>query len=73
MKTLTLLLASALWLPSLANADTLAKVRDTKRILLGVRDASPPLSYTLGPGKYTGYHVEICERLGGATAKTFEA
>jgi glutamate/aspartate transport system substrate-binding protein len=30
---------------------------------MGVRDSSGALSYTLGDGKYTGYHVEICERI----------
>jgi glutamate/aspartate transport system substrate-binding protein len=30
---------------------------------MGVRDSSAPLSYTLGNGRYTGYHVELCQRL----------
>jgi glutamate/aspartate transport system substrate-binding protein len=29
---------------------------------MGVRDSSGVLSYTLGDGKYTGYHVEICQK-----------
>lgn len=29
---------------------------------MGVRDASGAMSFTTGPGKYTGFHVEICER-----------
>jgi len=28
-----------------------------------VRDSSGALSYTLGDGKYVGYHVEICQRI----------
>ena len=43
--------------------DTLAKVKGTGLITMGVRDTSGALSYTLGDGKYAGYHVEICERI----------
>src|SRR3982750_915698 len=43
--------------------DTLAKVKQTGLITMGVRDTSGALSYTLGDGKYAGYHVEICERI----------
>jgi glutamate/aspartate transport system substrate-binding protein len=43
--------------------DTLAKVKQTGLITMGVRDSSGALSYTLGDGKYAGYHVEICERI----------
>jgi len=41
---------------------TLKKVRDSGKIVVGVRDASSPLSYTLGGGKYAGFHVELCEK-----------
>jgi glutamate/aspartate transport system substrate-binding protein len=30
---------------------------------MGARDASAPLSYTLGGSQYTGYHVELCQRI----------
>ena len=30
---------------------------------MGVRDSSGALSYTLGDGKYTGYHVEVCQAI----------
>ena len=43
--------------------DTLAKVKQNGLITMGVRDSSGALSYTLGDGKYVGYHVEICERI----------
>ncbi len=46
-----------------AQADTLAKVKDSGAITMGVRDSSGALSYTLGDGKYAGYHVEICQRI----------
>lgn len=43
--------------------DTLAKVKASGVITMGVRDSSGALSYTLGDGKYTGYHVEVCNRV----------
>ena len=30
---------------------------------MGVRESSGALSYTLGDGKYTGYHIEICNKI----------
>ena len=46
-----------------AQADTLAKVKSAGTITMGVRDSSGALSYTLGDGKYAGFHVEICQRI----------
>ena len=46
-----------------AQADTLAKAKDSGVITMGVRDSSGALSYTLGDGKYAGYHIEICQRI----------
>ncbi|WP_334134713.1 amino acid ABC transporter substrate-binding protein [Tepidimonas sp.] len=43
--------------------DTLAKIKSTGSVTMGVRESSGVLSYTLGDGKYTGYHVEICQRV----------
>lgn len=43
--------------------DTIAKVKASGNITMGVRDSSGALSYTLGDGKYAGYHVEICQRI----------
>ncbi len=43
--------------------DTLAKVKASGSITMGVRDSSGALSYTLGDGKYAGYHVEICQNI----------
>ena len=63
MKVLALLLSAVLASSFSAQADTIKKVGETKTLVIGVRDSSPPLSYTLGPGKYVGYHVEICERI----------
>ena len=44
-------------------AASLDKISSAKTITMGVRDSSGALSYTLGDGKYTGFHVEICKRV----------
>jgi glutamate/aspartate transport system substrate-binding protein len=49
--------------------DTIAKVKAAGSITMGVRDSSGALSYTLGDGKYAGYHVEICQRIIAAVEK----
>jgi glutamate/aspartate transport system substrate-binding protein len=43
--------------------DTIGKVKASGVITMGVRDSSGGLSYTLGDGKYGGFHVELCERI----------
>lgn len=48
--------------------DTLAKIQSTGTAVVGVREASPPLSYLLGAGKYVGYHVQLCEQILAAIA-----
>jgi len=42
--------------------DTLAKMKASGSITLGVRESSG-LSYTLGNGKYVGFHTEMAERI----------
>ncbi|RZI71395.1 MAG: transporter substrate-binding domain-containing protein [Rubrivivax sp.] len=42
--------------------DTLAKIKASGAISLGVRDSSG-LSYTLGNGKYVGFHTEMGEQI----------
>ena len=42
--------------------DTLAKLKASGAISLGVRDSSA-LSFTLGNGKYAGFHTEMAERI----------
>lgn len=49
--------------PAAAQSDTLKKVKDSGAITMGVRDASGAMSFTQAPGKYTGFHVEVCERV----------
>ncbi len=61
MRNLVLALAGlALSGAALAQTGTLEKVRQSGEITLGVRESSAPLSYTLGAGQFTGYHVELC-------------
>ena len=43
--------------------DTIAKVKASGVVTMGVRDSSGALSYTLGDGKYAGFHIEICQRI----------
>ncbi len=65
MKTKLLLRAACLMFVMHAQAQdggTLAKAAAAGSISMGVRDASPPLSYSLG-NSYVGYHVELCEQM----------
>ena len=43
--------------------DTISKAKSSGTITMGVRDSSGALSYTLGDGKYAGFHVEVCHRI----------
>jgi len=43
--------------------DTIAKVKASGVITMGVRDSSGALAYTLGDGKYTGYHYDVCQHI----------
>ena len=46
-----------------AGGDTLKKVKDSGAVTMGVRESSGGLSFTLGDGKYAGFHVEVCEKV----------
>ncbi len=56
---------------SFANS-TIDKITSSKSITMGVRDSSGALSYTLGDGKYTGFHVEICKKVIADLEKQFK-
>jgi glutamate/aspartate transport system substrate-binding protein len=63
MKKSMLVLAAALFAVSVAHAqDTLKKIKDSGAVTMGVRESSGALSFTLGDGKYVGFHVEVCQR-----------
>ena len=49
--------------------DTLAKIKSKGEITLGVRDSSGALSYTIGDGKYVGFHSEMAENISADIAK----
>ncbi len=59
----SLLVAAALLAAGIAQADTLAKIKSSGAATMGVRESSGALSYTLGDGKFAGFHVEICQRV----------
>ncbi len=63
MKKTLIVAAVALATAGLAQADTLKKIKDTGAVTMGVRESSGALSYTLGDGKFVGYHVEICQNV----------
>lgn len=44
------------------SVDTLAKIKERGAVNLGVRDSSG-LAFTLGGGKYVGFHTEMAERI----------
>jgi glutamate/aspartate transport system substrate-binding protein len=46
-----------------AHADTLKKIKDSGTVTMGVRESSGALSFTLGDGKFAGYHVEVCDKV----------
>lgn len=52
-----------------AQANTLEKIKSSGAVTMGVRESSGALSYTIGDGKYAGYHVEICQRILGDIQK----
>ena len=57
-----LLVTAFVGLCSSVHADTLEKIRSSGVVTMGVRESSGALSYTLGDGKYEGFHVELCRR-----------
>jgi len=46
-----------------AQQSTLDKMKSSGAVTMGVRESSGALSYTLGDGKYAGFHVEICNNV----------
>jgi glutamate/aspartate transport system substrate-binding protein len=43
--------------------DTLAKIKSSGTATMGVRESSGALSFTLGDGKFAGFHVEVCQKV----------
>lgn len=63
MKKSLLVLAAAAVTLGVAQADTLKKIKDSGTITLGVRESSGALAYTLGDGKYVGFHTQMAEKI----------
>ena len=54
----------ALGLAGAAQAqDTLKKIKDSGSVTMGVRESSGALAFTLGDGKYTGFHYDVCQHV----------
>jgi glutamate/aspartate transport system substrate-binding protein len=70
MKKQVLAIAALACLSGIASAQsTIDKVKASGAITMGVRESSGALSYTLGDGKYAGFHVEVCQRIVAEVAK----
>jgi glutamate/aspartate transport system substrate-binding protein len=58
------ILAAAFALAGAAHAeDTLKKIKDTGVVTEGVRESSGALAFTLGDGRYAGFHYDVCARI----------
>jgi len=56
-----LTLAAAFMALGVAQADdTLKKIKDSGSVTMGTRESSGALAYTLGDGKYAGFHYDVC-------------
>lgn len=61
-QTLTLFAGLLATLPALALDGTLKKIKDSGSVTMGVRESSGGLSFTIGDGRFAGFHVELCQR-----------
>jgi glutamate/aspartate transport system substrate-binding protein len=63
-KTTLALVASVFAITAYAqDSGTLKKIKDSGTITLGTRESSGALAYTLGDGKYVGFHTEMAEKI----------
>jgi len=46
----------------IAQANTLDKIKSSSSVTMGVRESSG-LSFTIGDGKFAGFHVDVCQRV----------
>ena len=63
MRTIALAVTLACTALAAQAEDTLKKIKDSGSITLGVRESSGALAYTVGDGKYTGFHTEMAQRI----------
>ena len=64
LPALTLLAGFLAATPALSQdlGGTLKKIKDSGAATMGVRESSGGLSFTIGDGKFAGFHVELCQR-----------
>ena len=62
-KSLFVLATLAAFAAQAQTTDTLKKIKDTGAATMGVRESSGALSYTLGDGKFAGFHIEVCQKV----------
>jgi glutamate/aspartate transport system substrate-binding protein len=62
-KSLLVLATVAAFAAQAQTTDTLKKIKDSGSVTMGVRESSGALSYTLGDGKFAGFHIEVCQRV----------
>ncbi len=63
MKKSILVLFAALAVGAVHAQDTLKKIKDSGSVTMGVRESSGALAFTLGDGKYTGFHYDVCQQV----------
>jgi glutamate/aspartate transport system substrate-binding protein len=62
-KSLLVLAAVAAFAAQAQTTDTLKKIKDSGSATMGVRESSGALSYTLGDGKFAGFHIDVCSKV----------
>ena len=62
-KSLFVLATLAAFAAQAQTTDSLKKIKDSGAVTMGVRESSGALSYTLGDGKFAGFHIELCQRV----------
>jgi glutamate/aspartate transport system substrate-binding protein len=62
-KSLLVLATMAALAVQAQTTDTLKKIKDSGSATMGVRESSGALSFTLGDGKFAGFHVEVCQKV----------
>jgi glutamate/aspartate transport system substrate-binding protein len=62
-KSLLVLASVAAFAAQAQTTDTLKKIKDSGSATMGVRESSGALSYTLGDGKFAGFHIDVCTKV----------
>ncbi len=63
LKQSILVAFAALAVGAVQAQDTLKKIKDSGSATMGVRESSGALAFTLGDGKYTGFHYDVCQHV----------